>query len=308
MNRSVCAHRSTAEGIQVFDGAPVDLRARRSQFLGGRIGAGEPEHLMACANEFLHDGRADEAGGTGDEYFHGLILVLCRLTTPMYPLQTIVATVTLLQSSVASVTLPSMKEVSRPYHHGHLREALLAVAERALEAGGVQSFSLRELSRELGVSHTSPRRHFADKQALLDALAVRGFERFDKVLGKAAAKRGLDFRTRLTGMAHAYVGFAVKHPALLNLMYDAKRRPDAPRELVAASEKAFAHTPATFAEGQATGEVVPGDPALLTLMVVSALLGLITISTDGKFKGKPLLHLTDEFIDRLILGFCPRPT
>jgi AcrR family transcriptional regulator len=199
-----------------------------------------------------------------------------------------------------------LKAPPRPYHHGNLREALLRAAEERLVADGVQDISLRELSRELGVSHTSPRRHFADKQALLDALALRGFERFDDVLARATRQRGQNFKTRLTKLARAYVGFALKHPALLNLMFEAKHRPDAPRELLEASEKAFAHAHATFAEGQAAGEVVPGDPWRLSIVVFSALLGLISISTDGKFKGVSLDHLTGEIIERMILGFRPR--
>jgi AcrR family transcriptional regulator len=203
--------------------------------------------------------------------------------------------------------LRSMKTSPHPYHHGHLREALLRAAEEALETGGVQSISLRELSRQLGVSHTSPRRHFADKQALLDALALRGFERFDEALASAAGKRGQDFKARLTKLARAYVGFALKHPALLSLMFEAKHRPDAPRELLEASEKAFSRAPAAFAEGQAAGEVVSGDPARLAIVVFSALLGLVSISNDGKFKGVSLDHLTGEIIERMILGFRPRP-
>jgi AcrR family transcriptional regulator len=199
-----------------------------------------------------------------------------------------------------------MKASPRPYHHGHLREALLRAAEKALETGGVQSISLRELSRELGVSHTSPRRHFADKQALLDALALRGFEQFDEALERAAGKRGQDFKARLTKLARAYVGFALKHPALLSLMFETKQRPDAPRELLEASEKAFSHAPATFVEAQAAGEVVPGDPAHLALVVFYALLGLVSISTDGKFKDVSLDYLTGEIIERMILGFRPR--
>ena len=199
-----------------------------------------------------------------------------------------------------------MKAPPRPYHHGHLREALLRAAEKTLETGGVQSISLRELSRELGVSQGAPRRHFADKQALLDALAIRGFEQFDEALERAAGKRGQDFTARLTQMARAYVGFALKHPALLSLMFEAKQRPDAPRELLEASEKAFAHGPATFAEGQAAGEVVPGDPARLALVVLSALRGLVSISTKGKFRGVSLDRLTGEIIERMILGFRPR--
>jgi hypothetical protein len=107
-------------------------------------------------------------------------------------------------------------------------------------------------------------------------------------------------------MGRAYVGFALEHPALLSLMFEVKHRPDAPREIREASEKAFTRVPNTFAEGQAAGEVVPGDPSRLAIVVFSALLGLVSISTDGKFKGVSLDHLTGEIIERMILGFRPR--
>jgi AcrR family transcriptional regulator len=199
-----------------------------------------------------------------------------------------------------------MKASERPYHHGHLREALLRAAEKALVSGGVKSISLRELSRELGVSHTSPRRHFADKQALLDALALRGFERFDEILGRAARKGGPDFKGRLTKLARAYVGFALKHPAMLSLMFEAKHRPDAPRELLEASERAFGHAHTTFTEGQAAGEVVAGDPWRLSVAVFAALLGLVSISDNGKVKGVSLDRMVGEIMERMILGLQPR--
>ena len=199
-----------------------------------------------------------------------------------------------------------VKATPRPYHHGNLREALLRAAEKRLVANGVQDISLRELSRELGVSHTSPRRHFADKQALLDALALRGFERFADALGRAARLGGPDFKGRLTKLARAYVGFALKYPALLSLMFEAKHRPDAPRELLEASERAFGHAHTTFMAGQATGEVVTGDPWRLSIVVFSALLGLVSISDNGKFKGIPLDRLVGDVIERIILGLRPR--
>ena len=68
---------------------------------------------------------------------------------------------------------PDMAAATRTYHHGNLRSVLLARAEEALNAG--EDLSLRELARRAGVSHAAPRRHFADKQALLDALAEDGF-------------------------------------------------------------------------------------------------------------------------------------
>jgi AcrR family transcriptional regulator len=202
--------------------------------------------------------------------------------------------------------LLNVKASPRPYHHGNLREALLKAAEKALVNGGVKSISLRELSRELGVSHTSPRRHFADKQALLDALALRGFERFGDALGRAAHLGGPDFKGRLIKLARVYVGFALKYPALLSLMFEAKHRPDAPREILEASERAFGHAHTTFAEAQATGDVVEGDPWRLSVVVFSALLGLVSISDNGKFKGIPLDRLIGEVIERIIQGLRPR--
>jgi AcrR family transcriptional regulator len=199
-----------------------------------------------------------------------------------------------------------VKETPRPYHHGNLREALLHAAEKALEARGAQNISLRELSRDVGVSHTSPRRHFANKQALMDALALRGFERFDQALGRASKAGGQAFQARLTKLTRAFVSFALRHPALLALMYEAKHRPDAPPELLEAGEKAFAHAHAIFREGQAAGEVIPGDPWRLSLVVFASMQGLIAISTNGKFKGIPLDHLVGEIIERLMLGFRPR--
>src|ERR1700722_11777340 len=118
-----------------------------------------------------------------------------------------------------------MKSAARPYHHGNLRSALLHAAEAALESRGVQELSLRELSRELGVSHASPQRHFATKQDLIDALAIAGFERLSAAMAKATESRSQDIGTRLTKAAFGYVGFATKHPALFALMFEAKLRP-----------------------------------------------------------------------------------
>ena len=199
-----------------------------------------------------------------------------------------------------------MKAPPRPYHHGNLREALLEAAARTLEGGGAGSLTLRELSRELGVSHTSPRRHFADKQALLDALALRGFERLGIITARAAKDRGENFSARLTRLARAYVSFALKHPALFGLMFEAKHRADALPELLEASDRTFAPPLAVFAQGQAAGEVVPGDPALLSLGTLAAVQGLLSISTNGQFEGVSLDHLVAEMIERIVWGLRPR--
>jgi AcrR family transcriptional regulator len=194
----------------------------------------------------------------------------------------------------------------RPYHHGNLPQALLQAAEAALEARGASALSLRELSREVGVSHTSPRRHFADKQALLDALAQTGFQRLDAVLARTLRARVRNFSVRVTNLAQAYVEFALKHPALWALMFEAKHRPGAPTELIGAADAAFSHGPTLIKSGQAAGEIVPGDPARLSLTLSAALQGLVTISTEGKFKGVPVETLVPAIVKHILLGLRPR--
>jgi len=195
-----------------------------------------------------------------------------------------------------------MKSAPRPYHHGHLRQELLRVAEAALEARGIQQLSLRELSRELGVSHASPQRHFATKQELINALAIVGFERLGAATARAAEDRGQDFRARLTKAAIAYVEFARKHPALLALMFEAKRQPVIPPELHAALLAAFSHTPRILKEGQETGKITPGDPYRMALTLGAAIQGLVALSLDGKVKGVTLKALVPETIRHFIDG------
>ncbi len=198
------------------------------------------------------------------------------------------------------------KKAAHPYHHGDLRAALLRAAEQALESTGSEDLSLRELSRELGVSNMAPRRHFANKKALLDALALDGFERLGAALSRAVSDHEQTFDARIVKLARTHVRFATKHPALIRLMYSAKHRADAPVDLIEASYRALAPAPATVADGQASGAVVQGDPVRLALVVFSAVEGLIAISTDGQFGGVPLDRLVEEIVAQIILGLRPR--
>src|SRR2546423_10657820 len=92
----------------------------------------------------------------------------------------------MMSASTLLGTLSSVAETaSRRYHHGSLRAALLERAEQVVTERGVHALSLRELAREVGVSHGAPRRHFAGRQALLDALALEGFERLGRALRAA---------------------------------------------------------------------------------------------------------------------------
>ena len=195
---------------------------------------------------------------------------------------------------------------ARPYHHGNLREALLLAGEQALETGGAQNLSLRELAREVGVSHAAPRRHFPDKQALLDALAFSGWERLGPALSTAVATAGDDFDARMLGLARAYVAFATRHPALVALMFATKHQDGAAPELAAAGERALAPALTAVADGQAAGAVVGGDPERVAIVAFAALQGLVALANNGMLDGAPLDETLDEVVERLVLGLRPR--
>lgn len=109
----------------------------------------------------------------------------------------------------------------RPFHHGNLRAALLDEAVTVLRSSGVDGLSLRDLARRVGVSHGAPRSHFVDRQALLDALAVQGFDRL-RQRTRGALAEGRDLPDRFRRVAQAYVDFAVDDAALMELMFQAK--------------------------------------------------------------------------------------
>ena len=193
-----------------------------------------------------------------------------------------------------------MAVASRTYHHGNLRAALLEEAERALAAG--EDLSLRELARRAGVSHAAPRRHFADKQALLDALATEGFERLGRELD-ASMSCAADFSARLHGFARAYVEFATRHAALLELMFAGKQRT---AELHAVSERAFAGPLAMIASAQASGEVVAGEIEEVGTIALAALHGLAAMVNNGMLDAAALDVIVPAAVERLELGLRPR--
>jgi AcrR family transcriptional regulator len=196
-----------------------------------------------------------------------------------------------------------MSEAITRYHHGNLRAELLACAERKLETTGVQGLSLRELAREVGVSHGAPRQHFPDKQALLDALAILGLQRLGSELDAALGPVEGDFADRLIVFARAYVHFATTHPALLELMFARKDRADAP-ELKEANARAFAAPSALIAAAQADGEI-DDDPDRVAMAILATIQGLAAIITSGMIGDRPVDSVVTGTIQTLLRGLRP---
>jgi AcrR family transcriptional regulator len=105
------------------------------------------------------------------------------------------------------------------YHHGDLRAALIDTAIELIGERGVRGFSLAEASRRLGVAVSAPYAHFADREDLLAAVAVRAFELCHAALVPEMEKFS-DPADSLAAMARAYVRFAAGHRPLFEMLYE----------------------------------------------------------------------------------------
>jgi AcrR family transcriptional regulator len=201
---------------------------------------------------------------------------------------------------------PTRSERPGRYHHGDLKAALVDVAVDLIAERGVRDFSLAEASRRLGVTVAAPYRHFADREELLAAVAVRAIGTLAGTL--AAAAPGAEPGARLAALAAAYVRFAADHRPLFEVLFgagiDKDRFPEVRRAAaplaaefsgcvqqicagdqqasgaLAAAVAATAHGHATLlldgALGEATGAAATQQAAQATLALIagrSALLG-----------------------------------
>jgi len=189
----------------------------------------------------------------------------------------------------------------RAYHHGNLRAALLAQAEQTLRERGLDGLSLRELARQIGVSHGAPRRHFADRQALLDALAETGFGRLGAQLRAAAESAGEDYEARLRAVGVAYVRFAISDAALLELMFAGKEREQA-GVLHEASDRAFSVILELIDEGQRNGALEPGEPERIGLLLFATMQGIAALVTVGIVEPAQVDGLVADAIGRFVHG------
>ena len=102
------------------------------------------------------------------------------------------------------------------YHHGDLRNALLASALEIVEQSGFDALTLRAVALRLGVSHAAPVYHFPTKADLVGALAEEGFRLFADALESAAHGERTD---RLMRVGRAYLEFARCHPNHYSIMF-----------------------------------------------------------------------------------------
>jgi AcrR family transcriptional regulator len=124
-----------------------------------------------------------------------------------------------------------MRRQRKGYHHGNLPAALVDVAKKLITERGLDGFTLREVARRVGVTHVATYRHYADRRALLAAVAEHGFRRLRERLVGARRKAPASLGPRLRVILAAYLRFCWDEPALAAVMFGPRisRRGEFPR-------------------------------------------------------------------------------
>jgi len=192
----------------------------------------------------------------------------------------------------------------RSYHHGNLRRALLDEALATIRAEGVEGLTLREIGARLGVSRTALYRHFADKAALLEAVATEGFRTLREQL-VAAWEAGGRGPAGFAAMGVAYVHFAAANSSHYRVMFGGfvdheTRRPD----LASEGEGAFQALVDALTELQRDGLVRSDDSVTMARFVWAVVHGVAMLWIDGQLRDADggLDTLARYAIERLSLG------
>jgi AcrR family transcriptional regulator len=155
------------------------------------------------------------------------------------------------------------------YRHGNLKSAALKAATRLVASAGHEQLSLREVADAVGVAHRSLYNHFADREALLDAVATEAYTRLAAILVKAETPQ--DYTAK-------YVRFALANRALYALMTS---RPHATMKhnppLQAAVHKVIAQAMRIFCQDIES----PAERRRAVMKVYITLYGGISLYTAG---------------------------
>ena len=191
----------------------------------------------------------------------------------------------------------------KKYHHGDLTKSLLEAASDIIKNQGVEALSMRKLADVVGVSRTAPYHHFKDKNALLCALAEKGFNEQEALLCQLM-KQALPTFDQFRQYVHLYIEYAQQHSETYDLMYGRViwKAGHPSDSLKAASRQTF-KTWIDWVEKLQQEKVLPADnsPLRIGQTTWASLHGLARFYLDGIYLDKEDLS---GMIDQMIKSLC----
>ena len=172
--------------------------------------------------------------------------------------------------------------MSRGYHHGNLRNALIVAAAELIEEAGCTEFAISDAAKRAGVSTAAPYRHFKDRDDLLEAVSELCFIGLEDVAMKTRDQHVMGSRECIIALGLTYMEYVSSRPAFYQLMWNEKQHlPEqaAPDSLGRPGFSIFLETIQAWCEHQ---RVASCDPLDLAVKLWALAHGLAVLSINGK--------------------------
>ncbi len=184
--------------------------------------------------------------------------------------------------------MPAARRKRRTYHHGDLERALVDAAVTLIAEKGIDAFTLREVARQVGVSHAAVYRHFADKSAVLESIAVRGYHELAERLRAVIARvPRAQVERRLLAIGVAYAMFALEQEPRFRVMTRPRREERRSPELDAAIDAALGVLIGVAEEGVEAGLLVKAPPVDHAIRVYLLAYGYASLFLLGRLRVRP---------------------
>ena len=207
--------------------------------------------------------------------------------------------------STRAMRLKEKSNARRQQQKTELRRALLDAASELFLEAGFEGFSLRQVAERVGYSATTVYLYFENKDDLLFAVSLDGFEQFGQALQKAYDSTS-DPIDRIGAIGRAYVTFGVQHPAHYRLMFMErgefllKKNPNDQKPTI----DSFGILVRAVNEAHAAGKVRAGDPMNLVYTLWAGVHGLMALTLCVPVLSETDLHTrTNHLLTVLHSGF-----
>ena len=183
------------------------------------------------------------------------------------------------------------------------KDRILSAARVVLENEGIEGLTIRRVARRAELSPMALYRHFADKDALLNALMEDGLAAWESIVRGIRARDPLEW---LLALGEAHLDFALAQPHRYDAAFflpapAARRFPD---DFAAGRSPAIAMIMARIEQAKAEGRLRDKPTLEIALTLVAAGHGFVSMQRANRFAGgkqfKALYragqrHLLDSF-------------
>src|SRR5262245_6323804 len=188
-----------------------------------------------------------------------------------------------------------VRKALNTYHHGDLRDALVQAAFQEAERGGPEAINISALAKKLGVSQPAPYRHFADREALLEAVTAEAFRQFNVIVRDLVDKPSK--QSKLSRVAQATLAFGLQRNGIYRLMFASRTMACAPKgsELHKAARETLA-TLFDSREGPAVGLLRERQ----ALKVWASRHGVVMLAEQGLRIGQVAGASVEELLEHIV--------